>query len=337
MSYVKPHGALYNRVVDDEEQARAVLAGSGDLPVLGLPGSVLLALAERWAAAAHPEGFPDRGYTDRTVAGWCRATGRARCIHDPAEIAARARADGPAGQVDSVCVHGDGPAAVRGATAVRAALEAGRLTAAELRMRFLPVGADALLVEVDDTAAATALYADGAAASTSRRPTWCRPRGPCCSTAWPTTWRPWREVAGWSVHARPTCSAGRRRSRCPRCTTAPDLDGVARLWDMTTREVVATHTACAIVVAFCGFAPGFAYCTGLPEELRRAAAGEPAAPASRPVRWAWPASSPASTRPPRPAAGSSSGAPTSCCGTTPGTSPRRWRRAPAVRFVEVSR
>src|SRR5688500_10776918 len=40
--YVKPHGALYNRVVDDEEQARAVLAGSGDLPVLGLPPSVFL-------------------------------------------------------------------------------------------------------------------------------------------------------------------------------------------------------------------------------------------------------------------------------------------------------
>ena len=29
VSYVKPHGALYNRVVDDEEQAAAVLAGVG--------------------------------------------------------------------------------------------------------------------------------------------------------------------------------------------------------------------------------------------------------------------------------------------------------------------
>jgi KipI family sensor histidine kinase inhibitor len=36
---------------------------------------------------------------------------------------------------------------------------------------------------------------------------------------------------------------------------------------MTADEVVATHTASDLVVAFCGFAPGFAYCTGLPERL----------------------------------------------------------------------
>lgn len=46
-----------------------------------------------------------------------------------------------------------------------------------------------------------------------------------------------------------------------------DLSEVARLWDMTTREVVVTHTATSFVVAFCGFAPGFAYCTGLSEDL----------------------------------------------------------------------
>src|SRR4051794_20482415 len=31
--YVKPHGALYHRVIDDEDQAAAVLEGSGRLPV----------------------------------------------------------------------------------------------------------------------------------------------------------------------------------------------------------------------------------------------------------------------------------------------------------------
>ena len=46
-----------------------------------------------------------------------------------------------------------------------------------------------------------------------------------------------------------------------------DLDDVARLWDMTVAEVVSTHTTTDFVVAFCGFAPGFAYCTGLPEHL----------------------------------------------------------------------
>src|SRR3954452_3985124 len=39
--YLKPHGALYHRVLDDEEQAGAVLAGSGRLPVLGMPGVLL--------------------------------------------------------------------------------------------------------------------------------------------------------------------------------------------------------------------------------------------------------------------------------------------------------
>jgi KipI family sensor histidine kinase inhibitor len=46
-----------------------------------------------------------------------------------------------------------------------------------------------------------------------------------------------------------------------------DLVDVARLWDMTPAEVVAVHTGTDFVVAFCGFSPGFAYCTGLPEEL----------------------------------------------------------------------
>lgn len=46
-----------------------------------------------------------------------------------------------------------------------------------------------------------------------------------------------------------------------------DLEEVARTWGMTRAEAVATHTGTAFVVAFCGFAPGFAYCTGLPQEL----------------------------------------------------------------------
>ncbi len=46
-----------------------------------------------------------------------------------------------------------------------------------------------------------------------------------------------------------------------------DLDEVARLWEMTRAEVVSTHVGIDFQVAFCGFAPGFAYCTGLPEPL----------------------------------------------------------------------
>jgi UPF0271 protein len=117
--YLKPHGALYHRVTDDPEQAGAVLAGSGCLPVLGFPGSLLLALAAAAGRASYVEGFPDRGYRD----------GR---LIDRAEAGALLEGDEPvarqaldlAGQVASLCLHGDSPGAVAHAHAVRRALEA---------------------------------------------------------------------------------------------------------------------------------------------------------------------------------------------------------------------
>ena len=119
VSYVKPHGALYNRVVHDAEQAQAVLRGSGDLPVLGLPGSVLLELARELGRGARREGFPDRAYTPE---------GRLVPRSEPGAVLADAvqiarRAVELAAAVESVCVHGDEPGAVRHAQAVRAALE----------------------------------------------------------------------------------------------------------------------------------------------------------------------------------------------------------------------
>jgi KipI family sensor histidine kinase inhibitor len=44
----------------------------------------------------------------------------------------------------------------------------------------------------------------------------------------------------------------------------PDLLRVAKAWDCTTSEVAAFHASLEHEVAFCGFAPGFAYCTGIP-------------------------------------------------------------------------
>ena len=120
VSYVKPHGALYNRVVHDLAQAQAVLEGSGRLPVLGLPGSVLLDLAAAAGREVRREGFPDRTYTDegrllpRTEPG--------AVLDDSGLIAVRAVE--LAVEVDSVCVHGDTPGAVVHAHAVRIALEA---------------------------------------------------------------------------------------------------------------------------------------------------------------------------------------------------------------------
>lgn len=124
VAYVKPHGALYNRVVDHEDQAAAVLAGSGSLPVLGLPGSAILRLAEAAGRTALREGFPDRGYTDDG-----RLVPRDRpgaLVEEIHAIAANAVDMARTGEVHSLCVHGDSPDAVEAAAAVRAALaEAG--------------------------------------------------------------------------------------------------------------------------------------------------------------------------------------------------------------------
>jgi UPF0271 protein len=120
VAYVKPHGALYNRVVDDEPQARAVLVGSEDLPVLGLPGSVLLRLAEARGRVVVPEGFPDRGYTSDG-----RLVPRSEpgaLVSDPDRVARNAVALASAGTLRTVCVHGDSPGAVATANAVRQAL-----------------------------------------------------------------------------------------------------------------------------------------------------------------------------------------------------------------------
>lgn len=46
-----------------------------------------------------------------------------------------------------------------------------------------------------------------------------------------------------------------------------DLREVARLTGVDETEVVGLHTGATYTVAFCGFSPGFAYLTGLPNEL----------------------------------------------------------------------
>lgn len=46
-----------------------------------------------------------------------------------------------------------------------------------------------------------------------------------------------------------------------------DLGSVARAWGTDEDGVVARHQDLEFTSAFCGFAPGFAYLTGLPEEL----------------------------------------------------------------------
>jgi len=120
VQYVKAHGALYNRAADDEEQARAVLLGSGSLPVLGLPGSMLLRLAAEQGRLVVPEGFPDRGYTPEGRLVPRSEPGALVCGVD--QVGANAVRLARSGEVSTVCVHGDSPDAVATAQSVRAAL-----------------------------------------------------------------------------------------------------------------------------------------------------------------------------------------------------------------------
>jgi UPF0271 protein len=140
--YVKPHGALYNAIVSHQEQAKAVVAAVRDydpsLPVLGLPGSVFLAEAERAGLQPVREFFVDRGYTPAGTLVPRSQPGA--LLQDPDEVTTRVlrlvtegvitAVDGSVIRIEaeSACVHGDSPGAIEMAAAVRAGLEAAGVT-----------------------------------------------------------------------------------------------------------------------------------------------------------------------------------------------------------------
>jgi UPF0271 protein len=130
--YVKPHGALYNRVLVDPVQASGVVDAvrryDSALPLLTLPDGELARAAERAGLVWVGEGFADRAYTAEG-----RLVPRSRpgaVLHEPAAVAAQAARLAGTGPVRSICVHGDTPGAVTLARAVRQALLAAGLTVA---------------------------------------------------------------------------------------------------------------------------------------------------------------------------------------------------------------
>lgn len=62
-------------------------------------------------------------------------------------------------------------------------------------------------------------------------------------------------------------SAGATAVVIPVRYDGPDLAAVAAAAGCSPAEVVALHSGAAYEVAFCGFAPGFGYLTGLPDAL----------------------------------------------------------------------
>lgn len=137
VDYVKPHGALYNRLVHDADQASAVVAAINaydpGLPILGLPNSELLKQAQDAGHPVYIEAFADRAYLgDGTLAPRSQ---EGAVLHDVDAIVERAVRLATKGEVvaldgslihvrpDSLCIHGDTPGAVQIAAAVRTGLE----------------------------------------------------------------------------------------------------------------------------------------------------------------------------------------------------------------------
>jgi len=142
VAYVKPHGALYNRIAADAGLAGAVVAAlemyDRRLPLLTLPGSAAMQAAERAGVPAVAEGFADRAYRPDGQLVSRKEPGAV--IADAGAVAGRALAMArdstvtTAGghqltlRVDSLCVHGDSPGAVGLARAVRNALTSAGIT-----------------------------------------------------------------------------------------------------------------------------------------------------------------------------------------------------------------
>ena len=137
VTYVKPHGALYNTIAIDARQAADVIAAiraiDPALVLVALAGSPLIEQARAAGLAVIAEAFADRAYT--ADGNLVSRRERGAVLHDPELVAQRMvrmvkegvveSIDGKTTKVDaqSICVHGDSPGAVAMARRVRALLE----------------------------------------------------------------------------------------------------------------------------------------------------------------------------------------------------------------------
>ena len=137
LDHVKAHGALSNLAAVDRDIsdaiARATRAISPDLALLAVAGTELQWAGERANLLTIAEGFADRAYD--AAGQLVPRTQQGAVIHDP-EIAAQRCVDMAMGRglpkldggfvscsVQSICVHGDTPGAVRITSACRQSLE----------------------------------------------------------------------------------------------------------------------------------------------------------------------------------------------------------------------
>ncbi len=142
VTFVKPHGALYNTIAHDKRQAQAVIEGmlaiDKKLVLVALAGAPLIDWAETAGLRTVSEVFADRAYMpDGQLVPRSR---EGSVLHDPKEIASRMlhlvkegtvkAIDGSTIRLkaDSICVHGDSPGAVSMAAELRKLLESSGVT-----------------------------------------------------------------------------------------------------------------------------------------------------------------------------------------------------------------
>ena len=138
LQHVKPHGAMYNMAVDDQDLAtaicEAVLEVDSYIVLLALAGSQWISVAEDLGLRVGREIFADRALnTDGTLVSRSK---EGSVIHDIQEVVDRSlrmvtegKAVAISGEVidveaDSLCLHGDTPGAVDMALALKQALVA---------------------------------------------------------------------------------------------------------------------------------------------------------------------------------------------------------------------
>ncbi|WP_329260972.1 5-oxoprolinase subunit PxpB [Streptomyces pseudovenezuelae] len=167
-------------------------------------------------------------------------------------------------------------------------------------MKTLPVGDDALLVEVSSGEEAQALHAElvhrRAEGSLS-----VREIVPAARTVLLDGLADPARLADelTASEVPPAPPPAREVIELPVRYDGPDLADVAALWGVTPGEVARIHASTEFTVAFCGFAPGFGYLTGLPAryDVPRRATPRTAVPAGSvalagPYTGVYPRSSP---------------------------------------------
>lgn len=135
LTHLKPHGALYNDAQDDPTLAGLLvkMAGTADLALVGMPGSLVQKMAGEQKIPFIAEAFIDRRYTsagrlvprseagaviadeeDRIGQGLALATGTALTAQDGSALVLKA---------NSLCVHSDSDGALKTAMNMRLALQ----------------------------------------------------------------------------------------------------------------------------------------------------------------------------------------------------------------------